>query len=459
MNANALFAALQCRRWFLITIGSPILIFGFISLSIAEDATSLVFSRQDIDKTAPFLLDEKAALTLRDAVQLALQHNPELAAFAKEMGALEGVILQAGLLPNPQLLIDAEDVGTRPNSPGARFGSIRISQLIEMGNKRAARTNAASLGQERAGQDYETRRLDLIAQVANLFTDVLAGQQRLQLADESLALAQTVVDAVAKRVLSGKVPPIEETRARVAFATTRIELEQARHNLEIARKQLALLWGDPMPRFKHVLGDLESFVTIPEFDVLAEHLYSNPAALGSRLNLAQRKALLGLQKAQRIPDITVMAGVRRFSTTEQQQRHDTTAVLGLSIPLPLFNRNQGNLLEAHQRVNKAEDEWAATDLRLRVLLVQAYEALIAAHSQISMLREEILPGAREASVTARRGYELGRFGFLEMLDAQRTLFQNQTLYLQALANYQRLINEIERLIAQPIDEASRQTIN
>lgn len=452
MNTNVLFSALPCWRWFLVKIGLlPVLIFSFISLSVAENTTSIVFSKQDIDTTTQSLLDEKTTLTLHNAVQLALQHNPELAAFAKEMGALEGVTQQAGLLPNPQLQIDSEDIGTRPNSPGARFVSIRISQLIETAGKRSARINAASLGQERAGQDYETRRLDLIAQVANVFTDVLVGQQRLQLANESLALARTVVDTVAKRVLSGKVPPIEETRAKVAFATTRIEFEQAQHNLEAARKQLALMWGDSMPRFNQVLGDLESFVTIPDFGVLVEYLHSNPAALSSRINLAQRKAILVLQKAQRIPDITLNAGVRRFMTTEHQ--NDTTALIGLSIPLPIFNRNQGNLLEAHQRVDKAEDEWAATDLRLRTLLVQAYEALIAAHSQISILSDEILPGAREAFNTARRGYELGRFGFLEMLDAQRTLFQNQTLYLQALANYQRLINEIERLIAQPIDAA------
>lgn len=452
MNANVLFSALPCWRWFLVKIGLlPVLIFSFISLSVAENTTFTVFSKQDIDTTTQSLLDEKTTLTLHNAVQLALQHNPELAAFAKEKGALEGVTQQAGLLPNPQLQIDSEDIGTRPNSPGARFVSIRISQLIETAGKRSARINAASLGQERAGQDYETRRLDLIAQVANVFTDVLVGQQRLQLANESLALARTVVDTVAKRVLSGKVPPIEETRAKVAFATTRIEFEQAQHNLEAARKQLALMWGDSMPRFNQVLGDLESFVTIPDFGVLVEYLHSNPAALSSRINLAQRKAILVLQKAQRIPDITLNAGVRRYMTTEHQ--NDTTALIGLSIPLPIFNRNQGNLLEAHQRVDKAEDEWAATDLRLKTLLVQAYEALIAAHSQISVLSDEILPGAREAFNTARRGYELGRFGFLEMLDAQRTLFQNQTLYLQALANYQRLINEIERLIAQPIDAA------
>ncbi len=449
MNVSINCTVLPCgyRGWQWVRASISFLLLGFaiVSVSVAQSHDTLV---QGADDEVQPILDESVELTLHDAIQLALQKNPELAAFAREIGALAGVTLQAGLLPNPRLQIDSEDIGTQSNGPGARFTSVRISQLIETGGKRSARRNAASLGQERAEQAYEVRRLDLIAQVANVFTEVLAGQNRLQLATESLALAQIVVDTVSKRVQSGKVPPIEETRAKVAYATTKIQFEQARHDLDVSRKQLTLLWGDPMPRFQKVLGDLESFVTIPKFDMLATHLYTNPAAVGSRLNLEQRKAMLVLEKARRIPDITLNAGVRRYSP------HDTTALVGLSIPIPIFNRNQGSVLEAHQRVDKAEDEWAATDLRLRTLLVQSYEALIAAQNQINMLREEILPGANEAFVTARRGYELGRFGFLEMLDAQRTLFQNQILYLQALANYQRLVNEIERLIAQPIDDIS-----
>jgi cobalt-zinc-cadmium efflux system outer membrane protein len=165
--------------------------------------------------------------------------------------------------------------------------------------------------------------------------------------------------------------------------------------------------------------------------------------------------LFTLEKARRIPDITVNAGITRYhdDVSKGIRVNDTAAMVGISIPLPLFDRNQGNLIAAQQRINRAIDEQAATDLQLRALLTQAYESLIAADAQIGKLRDEILPGARETFRMASRGYELGRFGFLELLDAQRTLFQNQTLYLQALANYQRLINEVERLIAGPMELA------
>lgn len=426
------------------------------ALSFAENHTYENLSKRDLTMTHQSLPQEMIDITLLEAVQLTLQHNPELAAFARERNALEGATLQAGLPPNPQLQVDLEDLGTSTNNtPGGTFTSVRIGQLIETGGKRLARRNAASLNEELAERDYEVRRLDIIAQVANIFTEVLAGQKRLQLAQDNSALAQKVVDAARKRIQAGKAPPIEETRAEVALATTKIELVQAQRDLNAFRKQLTLLWGNPAPKFNQAIGDLESLVEIPNFDTLAEHVRVNPAVLSSQANLAQRKANLKLQQARRLPDITVNAGIRRYAQQENTTvSNDTTALVGISVPLPLFDRNQGNLLEAHQRVDQAVDQLSATDLRLKSLLTQTYEALIAAQNEIRVLQNEILPGAKESFMIAERGYELGRFDFLTMLDAQRVLFQNQGLYVRALANYQRLINEIERLIAAPIENVS-----
>jgi cobalt-zinc-cadmium efflux system outer membrane protein len=160
----------------------------------------------------------------------------------------------------------------------------------------------------------------------------------------------------------------------------------------------------------------------------------------------QRKAMLEVENTRRIPDIIVNAAVRRYL-----QSDNVTALAGFSIPLPLFNRNQGSIREAHQRLDKAIDEQLATDLRLNTQLSRAYESLLAAQNEIKVLRDDVLPGAKSAFNAANIGYELGRFSFLEMLDAQRTLFQNQLLYVRSLGNYQRLVNEIERLIAAPVD--------
>lgn len=433
----------------------------FSTLAAGEVFTSLP-SAQSMSFSAEPKLEDKKDLTLKDALYLVLRSNPELAAFDKEMRALEGATLQAGLLPNPYLGVDVENAGNlgrgQRNVPGngetikeaveQQDVFIRISQLIELGGKRAARVHAASLGQELAGKDYETKRLELIARMANVFTEVLAGQEQLRLAEESQQLAQRVVDTVRKRVQAGKVPPIEETKVGVAFSATRIALGQAQRELAAARKRLALLWGDSSPQFERVLGTLESLVALPGIDALTERVLSSPMADRGRKGIEHRKALLNVEQTRRVPDITLSGGMIKHWETG-----GTTALVGISIPLQLFDRNQGNLREAYQRLDKAQDEQAATELRLKAELTQAYESLAAAQNEIMILRSEILPAAKNAFEVTNKGYELGKFGFLEVLDAQRTLFQNQVLYVRALASYQRLVNEIERLIAAPIDGA------
>ena len=452
------------RQW--IPAGLPIVVLSLaLSCSfpvIAESTSASALPGREPGYSAPAPAEENSDLTLRDAVRLALQHNPELAAFAKEMRALEGVTLQVGLLRNPDLVVNIENVGNVQklqgplNSPDApesdtakvaqQLATIRLNQLIELGGKRAARVVAASLGQEVAGKDYEARRVELIARVANVFIEVLAGQERLRLAEETSQLAQKVVNTVARRVQAGKAPPIEETRAGVAFSTTRIELVQAQRDLAAARKRLTLLWGNSSPQFSKALGDLGSLVILPSFETLAERVLVSPMALRSLKNVEQRKAMLAVEQTRRIPNLTLGGGAIHHALAG-----GTTVVAGLMLPLPLFDRNQGNLQEAYQRVDKAIDEQAATDLRLKAELTQAYEALSAAQNETRVLRSEILPAARSAFEVTNKGYELGKFGYLEVLDAQRTLFQNQILYVRARANYQRLVNELERLIAGPID--------
>ena len=453
MNFRPLLTAKPC----LALAASLVLVPCHPSGTNAETFTGIVPGESTSFSIAPEA-EPRGNLALKDALHLALRHNPELAAFDKEIRALEGTTLQAGLLPNPELSVNVDNVGNMGTGNGQRVAAppgatiketveqqdviVRISQLIELGGKRAARVNAASLGRELAVKEYEAKRLEIIARVVNAFIEVLAAQEQLQLAEESQQLAQRVVEAVKRRVQAGKVPPIEETKVGVAFSTTRIALVQAQRELEAARKRLALLWGGGAPKFTRVLGNLETLAGTPSFDALVERVLASPVANLARKGIEHRKALLELEQTRRVPNITIAGGM-----IKHWESGGTTGVVGIAMPLQLFDRNQGNLREANQRLNKALDEQVATDLRLKTELVQTYEALLAAHNEITILRSEVLPAATSAFEVTNKGYELGKFSFLEVLDAQRTLFQNRTLYMRALANYHRLANEIERLTA------------
>ena len=389
--------------------------------------------------------EEKSDLGLPEALRLALGANPELAGAAKELDALEGATQQAGLLRNPELSIEGEDIGADRARGLQRFTTYRLGQAIELGGKRGARVAAATLTQDIARQEYAAKRLALQARVANAFVDVLAAQERLRLADENVQLAQSAAQAIGKRVLAGKAPPIEETKSQLALSTVRIEQEQARRELVAARKLLSLLWGNAEPQFARALGAIATPVAVPEFEVLAQRLRNHPLAARSLKHVEQRRALVDLQQSQGVPDITVSAGYRRYAQTGE-----STALLGIAIPIPLFDRNQGNLREARQRLNQALDEQAASTLRQQADLAQTYENLLAAQHEIGVLRDEVLPGAISAFDVAKRGYELGKFAYLDLLDAQRTLFQTQALYVRAQVNYQKLCNELERLTAAPL---------
>lgn len=396
------------------------------------------------------LAQEPVELTLRDALALALQRNPDLAAFGKERAATEAAILQAGVLPNPVLEIAGDNLrNTRKAEAGDRSTSIQLGQLIELGGKREARVRAAEASRDLANWDYEARRVEVLSAVALRFVDLLAAQQRHRLAGEALALARQVAEAVGKRVQAGKVSPVEETKARLAQASAEVELEQAARERAAARSTLAALWGSRDPRFERADGDLETTVPLPSYEQLAERVRSNPELARWSSEIERRRAAVDGEKAKAIPDLTVTAGVSRFS-----QFDDRAYMVGISVPLPLFDTNRGGILEANRRLDKASDEQRAVESRLLASLSQVYQRLAAIDKEIAALRSVLLPGAQSAFDAATKGYQLGKFGYLDVLDAQRTLFQARNQNLRALADYQRGVSEIERLVGGPLDASS-----
>ncbi|MGH8487408.1 MAG: TolC family protein, partial [Gammaproteobacteria bacterium] len=154
------------------------------------------------------------------------------------------------------------------------------------------------------------------------------------------------------------------------------------------------------------------------------------------------------EETRAIPDLTASFGVRRFT-----EPGDDALVVGIELPLPVFNRNQGTILEAQRRLTKAEEERRAAEVRVATALSNAYQTLAGAHAEIGALKAQVLPGAQSAFEAASKGYRLGKFGLLDVLDAQRTLFGAKAQYLRALASYHQAVAEVERLIGEPVEAA------
>jgi cobalt-zinc-cadmium efflux system outer membrane protein len=390
----------------LVVLGLP----AFAQTTTAIPKTST--GRMSIDG-AVLTGESTAALTLERAITLALQANPQLAGARHEVQAIAGTVLQAGLRPNPVL-----DVGMVDTRRATRETTAQLSQTIELGGKRMRRIEAAELGQD----------------------DVLTAQERVRLAQESVAVAARVTNTVAKRVQAGKVSPVDETRARVAEANVRLDAVRVDGELSTARKTLSGYWGNVMPRFERALGHLEVLPALPDWNVLVAGLGNTPALSRARIEMERRRALLKLEQSRRTPDVTVAVGMKRSQELGLNQ-----AVFGLSIPLPLFDRNQGNVLEALRRVDKAGDEFASTQTETHKELAQAYQELDTARQEAQSLSGEILPGAQSAYDAAVKGFDFGKFAYFDVLDAQRTLILAKSQYLRALQDARRAAANIDRL--------------
>ncbi|WP_229722613.1 TolC family protein [Xylophilus rhododendri] len=379
------------------------------------------------------------ALGLDTAIARALDRNPEIAAARHEQQASEGALLQAGLRPNPEISALEEDLRR-----GRRTTTLQLSQPLELGGKRQARTSAAGLRRDQAVWALQQMRADVRAAVAVQFIELLAAQQRLRLAADSVALAESASRAARQRVAAGKVSPVEETRAQVAEAAARVESLQAEGGLRIARQRLAALWGD-MPNAASAPLSAAGRLTLPPATLadasLQDRLADAPLLAQARIELDRRRALVQVETAARVPNVSVSVGAKRL-----QEAGVTQAVVGFSMPLPVFDRNQGNLAEALRREDKAHDELDAATLRLATELGQAQERLRSARAEARTLERDALPGARLAYDAAARGFALGKFSFLEALDAQRSWFQVQAQAQRALAESLRAATEIERLL-------------
>jgi cobalt-zinc-cadmium efflux system outer membrane protein len=382
-----------------------------------------------------------APLTLKAALELAYGANAALSTARRELEAVSGSILQAGLRPNPRVEALIED--TRPAN---RLTAVYVNQPLELGGKRPARIAAAERRLDVASAELNAMRAEIRAAVMVAFFDVLVAQERFLLTQGLVELSQRATTAASKRVTAGKVSPVEETKARVAEASVRVELSQASTSLKMARKRLTAIWGNATPRFERAAGQIEALPALPTLKDLTARLANSPGLARAQLEVNRRQALVEVERTLRIPDVTLSLGGRRNAEVGLNQ-----ALLGVSLPIPIFNRNQGNILEALRRTDKARDELSGTEIRLNNEIAQALERLNVARQEIEILQREILPGAQSSYDAATKGFLMGKFSFLEALDAQRTLFQAKSQYLRALAEAHRSAAEIERVLGEAPD--------
>jgi cobalt-zinc-cadmium efflux system outer membrane protein len=408
-----------------------------VVILFASTAYSITMNENNPDLTKGTV----EVMTIEQAISLALSRNPEIQAYAREIKALEGRLMQARLLSNPELNFEMENFyGSKEfRRLQSAETTVALSQQILLGGKRSKRIEVASLDRSLSEWDYRAKYLDVIAEVRKAFIDVIAAQERLSVNEDIYRLSEQSYNTASALVQAGRVSPIDETKASAQLSVTSIELERAKRSLEAARKRLSTIYGGD-PLFNRVEGRLEIEPSIPSFDELTRYVDKNPDVVRWSTELEGRRASLNLEKAKGIPDVTVSAGFRRLRETD-----DNAFVAALSIPFPLFDRNQGGIREAQERLRKAEAERNSASLRVHNALIEAYRSLSEAFIEATTLRNKVLPQLESAFDAVHEGYRQGKFKYLDVLDAQRSLFDAKNRYIEALAFYKKSTADIERL--------------
>lgn len=394
-------------------------------------------------------------ITLNDAIEHALHTSPRLKASLASEAASRGERQQAGALPNPEVSYSKENfrAGSAYRAISPAQNVYGVSQLIEVGGKRSARKDIADKGVQIAGLESQATALDLIRDVTIAYADAAAAEENVRLSTEQKILAEDVLESVSKRVDAAASPLIQKSRAEVERATAIVALDSAQREHAITRKALATLLDQDEPAFTL---DKKAFFTLAKQGPPAdpEKLKSNPDIAKLDTLLEQSKARLDLERANALPDPNLSAGIIQIPSAK-----DKALVVGVALPIPVFNANRGNIDKARGELSRTEEDNRFKALSLNADLTRAEQQMKNAYVLARTLSTQILPSAEKAFSLARQGYGLGRFPYIEVLDAQRSLFGARQQHIAALKAYHTSRAVLERLTAHHAGMVGKVAVN
>ncbi len=386
-----------------------------------------------------------ALLSLPAVLERALQTSPELSAYTEETRARAAEISQIARFINPELAIELANVA----GSGAYSGfdvaetTLQLSQQIELGNKRQLRRGLTELEHDRALRALEVARMDVQARIARHFWMLLGAQERLTLADEQVALATQTLAVVEEKIAAGRAPNVEKYRFQSALAEARLDREKAMLTLTSTRQTLAENLGFEEVELGRAVGDLSRLPLLPAYAEIQAQLGQSPEIARRQLESEAKRRDLALARANRLVDPTLALGLRHYNESD-----DNALIFGFSLPLPLFDRNQGNVQAATHRLAAAQAQEVSGLIQGRAGLTESWQSLAASTAEAQVLREQIIPSAQQTYEAASYGYQSGKFGVLEVRDAQRNLVEVRGRYLDVLLTAQLAAVELQQILGQ-----------
>ncbi len=381
-------------------------------------------------------------LTLDEAFTRTLARHPDLARFRYLHEGAQAIRDEAAQRPGLSAGLQIE------NAPGNGAASgfdqaettLSLASVLELGGKRVAREAVANAQMRSLTLEEDARRLDLLAEVARRFLDLLAAQSSVQIADSEITQRERVAEAAAQRVRAGASPESIRLSAEAALARARLIRERSLAQTQAASRRLAALWNDRNPDFDRAAGDPLAMPSVPSLQALQTLVDRSPELRRFADEARLREARVQLARTARTPDIQWQAGIRRLEETD-----NWAAVVGVSVPL-------GSASRAAPRVRAAEAELAALalereseEISLYATLADAQSRLSVATAEVSLARTDVLPRLEQAERMAERAYRAGALSYLEWAQVEAEITATRREELQAALEAHRALIEIQRL--------------
>jgi cobalt-zinc-cadmium efflux system outer membrane protein len=391
----------------------------------------------------PCALGDDAAepLTLPRLLELASKNHPELAAARAKVDAARGQMIQAGLYPNPVVTAGIEELANKDGPAGTP--GVSISQEIVTAGKLRLAQAAASYGLTAAEWQATTRWFEVVTRVKSAYYEVLTARQEVEASNEAVRLSQESLKAI--KLLQGVIRGKQDVlRAQVELDQNRAQLIRAQQRQQASEKLLAAAVGVPSLPASSLAGDINGLA--PEYDyqkTVDAVLVRSSEVQAAQATIQRARQLFLRAQAERRPNIHIAV---RPAYSNVDKTPEVMVEAGAA--LPLFNRNQGNIISAEAEFRRATSEARTVELRLTERLASAFQRYAAARSQVEIYEKDILPNARDAERLVRVAYESGdpKTDYTSLLEAQRTLVQTRLLYVQARGDLWRAASEIAGLL-------------
>lgn len=372
-------------------------------------------------------------LSITNACALAVTHHPSLATYPMDRRAADARILQATRLPNPTLSVDAEDLLGMGSVSGLGAAMINtlFTQVIQRGGKRQANTEAAQSSGKVMDAEYEVLRLQVIRETGELYLTAVAARENVTFLEATLQRSKETSDLVSQLVEAGRVTISSLQQAKLEVQKTELALASARKASERASQALTAQWGDSRPTLVTNGGLAAPPATLGSRSSQKAGLSKHPKIRYSQAQVSQSDALLKVAQANSRGNATVGGGFREANATDE-----ASALLAVSLPLPIFNKRQDAITEMTALSEKARTELAGAERALETEFSLAWSDLVSAHQTARKIESDLLPTSSELFKSAEESFRAGKITSLEYLAAQQQFQDIRSQWLTARRDYQ-----------------------